>query len=828
MAKKQTTTTGARGSAMQDATASRRRIDPDDVQLVDAPIQVHSPVAGSPKVEDDGLTAPQRQIEKARRQYGTVITSERRLRADMREDRRFRIGKIGDKHYQWPEQIAIDRTRDRRPLLTINRTAGFVDMARNAGDAANLRIKVNPVDDKADPKVANVLAGLIRNTETLSFADEVYSTAGDSQCEMGRGYFWILTEYENDDSFRLRARLLRILNPLRVKVDTSAQEKDQSDAEFSFYDTDIDEDTWKDLYGKGDDGEPREVPTTGSVSWAEGEDSATWFPSGRRISIKHWFCAEYEPDTLYELKDGRTMREAALKAEVERLANVAAKKAADTDQNFDLSDEAMAEALNQFKKTQVKRKRPLTVRVIKWRVIDAMYVHAETTWPTPWQPFVPMVGDESDDDGERDLKGVVRDIKDSQKAYNIQVSSNAEFVNDMPKAPYIGYRGVFGKANTALNTAWKTSSTKKTAYLEAEIVEGPNGAALPVPQRNYPSVPLNAVNVAIQQSDNDMKATARVHDASLGEAGPQESGTAIIARQRQDELSNSHFTRNRRYALASTGRQLIRIFRTIYDVATITRIVGPDDKKEKVMVYSGAENDPRREENWDTDPRTGEPIPFKLPEGVKEVFDIGTGEFDVEVSAAPAPGSRRQEEVSLMSDFVRILPPQYMVNFMDLLFKLLDTPVGREMSERADKLLPPGLRDQRDGDGGGPQMPPEAMHQMEQMRQKGQELVAALKEAQETIRNKRMELASREQIEGMKRYVELVKLLVTEGNADRRLLLTTEVDRIHKFLESAEQRISQAESAQQNEEDQATAALASSGAAAAAPAPAPAAGGVGV
>ena len=47
-----------------------------------------------------------------------------------------------------------------------------------------------------------------------------------------------------------------------------------------------------------------------------------------------------------------------------------------------------------------------------------------------------------------------------------------------------------------------------------------------------------------------------------------------------------------------------------------------------------------------------------------------------------------------MGEFVAKLPPDYMMNFMDLLFELVDAPAGRKLSERANKLLPEGLRDE--------------------------------------------------------------------------------------------------------------------------------------
>ena len=78
----------------------------------------------------------------------------------------------------------------------------------------------------------------------------------------------------------------------------------------------------------------------------------------------------------------------------------------------------------------------------------------------------------------------------------------------------------------------------------------------------------------------------------------------------------------------------------------------------------------------------------------EDYFDIGSGSYDVEVKPGPQAGSRREEDLKMMGEFVAKLPPDYMMNFMDLVFELVDAPAGRKLSERANKLLPEGLRDE--------------------------------------------------------------------------------------------------------------------------------------
>ena len=96
--------------------------------------------------------------------------------------------------------------------------------------------------------------------------------------------------------------------------------------------------------------------------------------------------------------------------------------------------------------------------VITVRRIDAKYIHQETVWPTQWQPFIPWVHEETDYMGECDMRGTVRDAKDAQRVYNVNVSSLSEAVNDAPKNRVVGYKRV--------PTRFVLKYTRRLAHLE--------------------------------------------------------------------------------------------------------------------------------------------------------------------------------------------------------------------------------------------------------------------------------------------------------------------------------------------------------------------------
>ena len=53
--------------------------------------------------EEHGKVA--RLLLKAKKQYQAGQRAESRMRLDMQDDRRFRLGRLGDESFQWPDRV---------------------------------------------------------------------------------------------------------------------------------------------------------------------------------------------------------------------------------------------------------------------------------------------------------------------------------------------------------------------------------------------------------------------------------------------------------------------------------------------------------------------------------------------------------------------------------------------------------------------------------------------------------------------------------------------------------------------------------------------------
>ena len=224
-----------------------------------------------------------------------------------------------------------------------------------------------------------------------------------------------------------------------------------------------------------------------------------------------WYCAEYDKVTLYEIHSGQT----ALGLEALDELLMTTLDPALISELEGMSEEDHDATMKVAREQQIFRQRPVKRRTIVLRRIDAKYIHQETVWPTPWQPFIPWVHEETDYLGERDMRGTrVRDAKDAQRVYNVNVSSLSEAVNDAPKNRVVGYKGQFGKPDSMTRKGWENAPNKRFAFLEVEPITI-DGKPAPFPQPFNVEPAIMGLAHAISQADNDLKATGRFHDASL-------------------------------------------------------------------------------------------------------------------------------------------------------------------------------------------------------------------------------------------------------------------------------------------------------------------------
>mgnify|MGYP003146377349 CR=1 FL=1 len=686
----------------------------------------------------------------AQERFKTIVDAESILRQKMLEDLEFRASE------QWPDNVKSMREQDNRPCLTVNRIPMFIRQVTNNQRISRPAIEVSPTGDRANDEVAEVLQGVVRHIETKSDADVAYTTAGDHQCTMGRGYIRITTDYvdERDMSMEQEIKVARVPNPFAVYMDPNTQEPDGSDARYAFVVEDIPRSEYEFRFP---DSELAGLSEFTSVGNTEQE----WMPEGN-IRIAEYFYVEETRETmvLLMMPDGSQVREPK--------------------SSFNNVDQRVMPS-----GVTIITEREVTTRTVRWALINAMEVlegnellAGGLEWP----------GDEININGVKDYRGIVRDAKDPQRMYNYWVSAQTEMIALAPRAPFIAAEGQM----EGHEQKWNTANIRNYPYLEYKP-KTVSGQLAPPPQRQTWEPPIQAMTAAIMQSDQDLKATGGFNDASLGQRGPQESGRAIRSRQQQDEMANSHYLDNLARAVRQVGRIVIDLIPRIYDTARVMRITGADEQVKNVMVFSGEENQPTQDQM------------AAVPSAVEGIYDMGLGRYDVTVSVGPSFQTRRQDATDALTKFIQAYPAVF-PQIGDLLAENMDWPGAKQVAARLRKMLPPNLQE----DVNLAQLPPAVQGRLQQMEMQLKQVTEAYQQTKQALdtdqakqqaqleikrqmiaadaASQERDLQAKLQMESIKQDAENARELARVDQSRASEILQTEVRRLEGMIESGGQR----------------------------------------
>lgn len=619
-------------------------------------------------------------LQEALDAFKVAEEAEMENRADALEDIRF--SRLSE---QWPESIKQQREREGRPCLTINKMLPLIRQVVNDSRQNRPSIKVHPADSKADPETAEVISGLIRNIEQSSDADVAYDTAIDSAVTGGFGYWRINLDYamgaiSEDElqsvgsaAFEQDICVRRIANPFTVFGDPYSQQADSSDWNQSHVVEQLTTDQFKKKY-KG-----AQETDFDSKQWT---DMGGPWKNGETVQI-----AEY------------WKREEVIKQAVAVQLGAPDGGIAPTEPLVMYLDEyeKQKDLIEAIGGKMIGRPRPVKCYKVKQHVLSGVEVLSSSDWAGSYIPIVPVYGDEVNVEGKRYFRSLIRDAKDTQRMFNYWRTTATEVVALAPRAPYIGKKGSF--ETDAVK--WATANQASHAFIEYDGQDMPQRQA-------FTGVPAGMIQEALTAAD-DIKSITGLYDASLGARSNETSGKAIMARQREGDVSTFHFIDNLTRAIRHTGRIMIDLIPKVYTTERIIRILGEDGEPSTVKI------NPEKPELEGQDERK---------EAMK-IHDIRTGRYDLTVTSGPSFTSRREEAATQMIELIRSYPDAAPI-IGDLLAKNLDWPGADEISKRLKKMLPPEARDE-DGE-----LPPEIEQQMKEMGQAIQELGQKLQEAEQS------------------------------------------------------------------------------------------------
>lgn len=457
-----------------------------------------------------------------------------RLEASIDSDKEERDKGIQDLKFaysedQWDEGVKTARGND-RPALTINKLPGFHDQVIGDYLQNNIAIKVNPVDDKADPETAEVIAGLIRNIEQVSVAKNAYATGHKGASGSGYGAIRVVTEYAADDVFEQNIKIKAVENAFSVHYDPSAKEHHRSDGMYMFIIEDMPTKDFKEKY-----------PNAQIIDFTNKDtsDEMKKWCTESTTRIAEYFYKEPIEKKIYLLKDGTVVDELP-KGE-----------------------------------TPEKERTVKTHKIMRRLISGVETLEGPAEWPSKYFPVIPVWGKQINIAGERKNRGLFRYSKDPQNIYNYQRTAGVEAVALVPKIPFV----ISDKQLTGYKEVWDSANTTNRVYLPYKHVPGE-----PPPTRQPPvTVPSGITNEVII-ADQEMRDTMSIQKASRGIQSNEKSGRAIRERKQASETANFEYTNNTALAINHIAKVIIDLLPSIYDTARVERVIGEDGSKRPVQL----------------------------------------------------------------------------------------------------------------------------------------------------------------------------------------------------------------------------------------------------
>ena len=560
-------------------------------------------------------------VKEAKEAFETCQEAEEENRDNAESDIKF--ARMGD---QWDEADRNKRNREGRPVLTINRMPAFIRQVANDARLNTPSVKVFPVDDTADVECAEILNGLLRNIQVQSNADAAYDTAMSDAVTGGFGYFIIDVDYAFNDTFEQDILIKRIANPFTIHGDPRSTAIDSSDWNIGFVSDMMSHSEFE-----------KEFPDADKVDWDadfESEKDLDWITEESVRVADYWKRVE-EPRPIVLLSDGQVIDEEVY------------------EKNKDYWDvsQVFVENTRTVKSWKVKR-----------YTLSGQEVLEEIDWPGMYIPIIPVYGEESWVEGKRHFKSLIRDAKDPQRIYNYWRTASTELVALAPKAPFIGPVGAFDEDGDK----WATANTDSHPYLQYDGQVAPQRQAFAGP-------PAGALQEALNASD-DMKSVVGMFDASLGARSNEQSGRAILARQREGDISTFHFIDNLNKAIQHAGKVILDLIPHVYSGERVIRVLGEDDKPENVQVNQPI---PMLQD--------GQPVMDEMGQPKARIYDLTKGKYDLVVRSGPSFTTRREEAATQMMELLRVYPDAAPI-IGDIFAKNLDWPGADEIAKRLEKI----------------------------------------------------------------------------------------------------------------------------------------------
>ena len=580
-------------------------------------------------------------ITKAQKQFKSWTDWEGDFRERFADDIQF---VNGDADNQWQWDGSILQNRKDVPSMTVNMTLIHCLLIQNDIKKNPPAILVRPTGGGATAKSAEVYGGLIREISRASDATNIYLKASESLIQGGVGYWRVLTEYEDEESFDQVIRIRSIRNPMCVAIDPDAKEPSGADANWGMIFEDIKDEYLEEEHEKYKD----QLGAENAISQTAAYDG-TW-ENEDHTRVAEWYLREKFEDQLLGFVGEDGQPQTAFLSDIE---------------DSEIRQRLLADV-------QTQRRKLVRSKICWYKIFGNRIVDYRETPGRKYIPIVRVVGQETIINGQLDRKGMVRNLKDSQRNMNYWVSAGATQVALQTNVPWVGPAKAFENIKQ-----WEDANISRYSYL-AYNHRDDEGEPIPAPTRVQPPVLAPAYISGIQIASQQFKDISGQHEATQGMPGQEVSGVAIDSRKIQGETSTYHFPSALAQGVAHTGRIIVDMTPQVYDTPRLIRISNVDLSQTEVQVDPSQTAPHQEVDKPDEENATA------------ASWNPAIGRYEVEAEAGPDYATQREWTADVMGKILAQNKELWPV-IGDLFVESIDAPGHEEMAERLRRTMNPAV-----------------------------------------------------------------------------------------------------------------------------------------
>src|SRR5215475_1673160 len=499
--------------------------------------------------------------------------------------------KAGD---QWPATVRTAREAgdNPRPCLTINEIPGFINQIVNDYRQNRPDVQVHPVGSGAQPKIAEVIAGLGRHIVYASGGESACDIALESAIDIGWGYYRLYTDYVAEDSFLQEIKFGALPNTFSVYFDPHSVTRDGSDATQCAITEMVPRKEFERKYPGAD------ASTMSLIGSAE--LGPEWITEDS-IQIAEYYRCEYVEDVLLLTAQGQHV-----------WASQVARDLPGTPQFI--------------QQRRVQRK------VIKWYLCSGVDVLDEKIIPGKFIPVIPVYGNTVLIRGKKRRFGLIRLLRDPQTMLNYWETTKTELLALQPRAPWVGPAGFMD----GFEQDWKSANQSNIVALEYNAVDDLRGTPMQPPTRlPFPQPPTGLIEAA-GTAQGYMQIVTGIHQPVRLTAGNPRSGESIEQEDMQGDMASYHYYANAAVSLIHAWRVMMGWLPSYYDTPRVVRILGEDGQAQPAQL-----NQPQG---------VGQDgIGVVLN-------DVTVGDYDVVLSTGPSYQTKRESAVANMIELAKGWP----------------------------------------------------------------------------------------------------------------------------------------------------------------------------